>query len=102
MRATQLVFGPPSPFPVAYRISGPDPDRLRTIAADVERVMHIDRVTSQTQEKRGIKDWAYVLDFNEKCPNVEYFVQFCRQLKEKMPAGYRRIKYTEQPTARDL
>jgi L-alanine-DL-glutamate epimerase-like enolase superfamily enzyme len=69
---------------------------------DLERVLHIDRVTTQTQEKRGVKDWAYVLDFNEKCPNVEYFVQFCRQLKEKIPAGYRRIKYTEQPTARDL
>jgi len=69
---------------------------------DLERVMHIDHVTTQTQEKRGVKDWAYVLDFNEKCPNVEYFFQFCRQLKEKMPVGYRRIKYTEQPTARDL
>jgi hypothetical protein len=43
-----------------------------------------------------------VLDFNEKCPNVEYFIQFCRQLKEKIPVGYQRIKYTEQPTARDL
>lgn len=69
---------------------------------DVERVMHIDKVTTQTQEKRGVKNWAYVLDFNEKCPNVDYFIQFCRQLKEKMPIGYQRIKYTEQPTARDL
>jgi L-alanine-DL-glutamate epimerase-like enolase superfamily enzyme len=69
---------------------------------DVERVMHIDQVTTQTQEKRGVKDWAYLLDFNEKCPIVDYFIQFCRQLKEKMPIGYQRIKYTEQPTARDL
>ena len=69
---------------------------------DIDRVMHIDRVVTQVQEKRGVKDWAYVLDFNEKCPNVDYFVQFCRQLKEKMPVGYRRIKYTEQPTTRDL
>src|SRR5262245_56963564 len=69
---------------------------------DVARVLHIDKVTTQTQERRGVKDWAYVLDFNEKCPNVDYFIRFCRQLKEKMPIGYRRIKYTEQPTARDL
>src|SRR6266446_2811214 len=69
---------------------------------DVDRVMHIDKVTTQTQEKRGLRDWAYVLDFNEKCPNVDYFIQFCRQLKEKMPIGYERINYTEQPTARDL
>jgi len=69
---------------------------------DIERVMHIDRVTAQTQEKRGVENWAYVLDFNEKCPNADYFIQFLQELKEKMPIGYRRIKYTEQPTARDL
>jgi L-alanine-DL-glutamate epimerase-like enolase superfamily enzyme len=69
---------------------------------DLERVMHIDQVVTQAQEKRGVKDWAYLLDFNEKCPNVDYFTQFCRELKQKMPIGYRRIKYTEQPTARDL
>ena len=40
VRVTQIVFGPPSPFPVAYRVMGPDPDRLRTIAAQVEAVMH--------------------------------------------------------------
>jgi multidrug efflux pump subunit AcrB len=39
VRVTQLVFGPYSPFPVAYRISGPDPDKLRRIAAQVEQVM---------------------------------------------------------------
>ncbi|HKQ36719.1 MAG TPA: enolase C-terminal domain-like protein [Verrucomicrobiae bacterium] len=69
---------------------------------DLKRVIHIDRVVTQTQEKRGVKDWAYALDFNEKCPNVDYFIEFCRELKSKMPIGYRRIKYTEQPTARDL
>jgi L-alanine-DL-glutamate epimerase-like enolase superfamily enzyme len=69
---------------------------------DLERVMHIDRVTTRTQEKRRAKEWFYVLDFNEKCPHVDYFIQFCRLLQEKMPVGYRRIRYTEQPTARDL
>jgi len=39
VRVTQLVFGPYSPYPVAYRVSGPDPDKLRTIAADVQYVM---------------------------------------------------------------
>jgi multidrug efflux pump subunit AcrB len=39
VRVTQLVFGPYSPFPVAYRVTGPDPDKLRTIAADVENLM---------------------------------------------------------------
>ncbi|TXT38839.1 MAG: acriflavin resistance protein [Comamonadaceae bacterium] len=40
VRVTQIVFGPPSPFPVAYRVTGPDPDKLREIAAQVETVMH--------------------------------------------------------------
>jgi multidrug efflux pump subunit AcrB len=39
VRATQLLFGPPVPFPVSYRVSGPDLDRLRAIASDVEAVM---------------------------------------------------------------
>jgi len=39
VRVTQIVFGPPSPFPVAYRVMGPDPDKLREIAAQVEAVL---------------------------------------------------------------
>ncbi len=39
VRVTQIVFGPPSPFPVAYRVMGPDPDKLRAIAAQVEQHM---------------------------------------------------------------
>jgi multidrug efflux pump subunit AcrB len=39
VRVTQLVFGPYSPYPVAFRIMGPDPEKLRTIAAQVEGVM---------------------------------------------------------------
>ncbi|MBN6149182.1 efflux RND transporter permease subunit [Xanthomonas sp. AmX2] len=39
VRVTQLVFGPYSPFPVAYRVSGPDPAVLRPIAAQVERTL---------------------------------------------------------------
>jgi multidrug efflux pump subunit AcrB len=40
VRVTQLVFGPYSPFPVAYRVSGSDPEKLRVIAADIQRVMN--------------------------------------------------------------
>ncbi len=39
VRVTQLVFGPYSPFPVAYRVTGPNPDTLREIAGRVETVM---------------------------------------------------------------
>ncbi|MGF6546004.1 efflux RND transporter permease subunit [Paraburkholderia youngii] len=39
LRVTQLVFGPYSPYPVAYRVTGPDPDKLRGIAEQVQQVM---------------------------------------------------------------
>lgn len=39
VRVTQLVFGPYSPYPVAFRLSGPDPDMLRASAAKVESIL---------------------------------------------------------------
>ncbi|MFA5963807.1 MAG: efflux RND transporter permease subunit [Sphingomonas sp.] len=42
VRATQLVFGPPSPFPVAFRVNGPDLATVRDIAARVQKVMQAD------------------------------------------------------------
>lgn len=39
LRATQIVFGPPSPFPVAFRVMGPDANRVRDIAEQVKDVM---------------------------------------------------------------
>ena len=39
VRVTQLVFGPYSPYPVAYRVMGPDPQVLRDIAGKVEALM---------------------------------------------------------------
>ncbi|CNI71488.1 efflux RND transporter permease subunit [Yersinia intermedia] len=39
VRVTQLVFGPYSPFPVAWRVMGPDADKLREIASKVKAVM---------------------------------------------------------------
>jgi len=39
VRVTQLVFGPYSPYPVAYRVTGPDPDVLRQLATKVKTLM---------------------------------------------------------------
>ena len=39
VRVTQLVFGPYSPYPVAYRVTGPDPDVLRQLATKVKALM---------------------------------------------------------------
>jgi len=69
---------------------------------DVERVVRVDRVASETQRQRGVDRWYYSLDFNERCPNVGYLLGFLARVKEKTPAGFARIQYIEQPTARDL
>jgi L-alanine-DL-glutamate epimerase-like enolase superfamily enzyme len=72
------------------------------LAWDVDRVATIDRITTETQQQLGRKEWMYSLDFNEKCPNVAYFLEFIKKLKEKAPQGFARVQYIEQPTKRDL
>ncbi|MBS1853782.1 MAG: hypothetical protein JST11_00335 [Acidobacteria bacterium] len=72
------------------------------LAADLDRVAAIDRVTIAAQGKRDFQDWIYSLDFNERCPNVEYLLEFERGIRGKAPAAFDRVQYIEQPTARDL
>ena len=69
---------------------------------DVERVVGVDRVATEAQQQRGVSSWWYSLDFNEKCPNVAYLLEFLAQVKARRPDGFERIQYIEQPTARDL
>jgi len=69
---------------------------------DVDRVAAIDQVTMASQAKRGVTEWIYSLDFNERCPNVQYLLDFEHQLKGKAPAAFDKVQYIEQPTARDL
>ena len=69
---------------------------------DTDRVLAVDRVATETQRKRGVTNWVYSLDFNEKCPNVGYLVEFLKNVKQKTPQGFERIQYVEQPTKRDL
>jgi multidrug efflux pump subunit AcrB len=42
VRATKLTFGPYSPFPVAFRVSGPDLAQVRTIAAKAQAILQAD------------------------------------------------------------
>lgn len=69
---------------------------------DVDRVVTVDRVAAETQAARGVTEWFYSTDFNEKCPNVDYLIDFLNQVKKQTPAGFERIQYIEQPTRRDL
>lgn len=61
VRVTQLVFGPPSPFPVAFRVMGPAPDTLRDIAAQVRAVMQ-----ASSQMRTVNTDWG------ERVPTLRF------------------------------
>ncbi len=53
LRVTQLVFGPPSPFPVEFRVMGPDPNQLREIS---ERALGIMREIPDVRHAN--RDWG--------------------------------------------
>ena len=46
------------------------------LAWDVERVLAVERVAAEAQKARGCTQWHYSADFNEKCANVEYVLDF--------------------------
>jgi L-alanine-DL-glutamate epimerase-like enolase superfamily enzyme len=75
---------------------------------DLERTLAIDRIAAALRLARarsgpaGADDMAYCLDFNERCPNVQYVLECLRRIRERSPEGFKRILYVEQPTARDL
>jgi len=53
VRVTQLVFGPPTPFPVEVRVMGPDPAQLHTIS---EKALEIMRSIPDVREAN--RDWG--------------------------------------------
>jgi L-alanine-DL-glutamate epimerase-like enolase superfamily enzyme len=71
-------------------------------AWDIDRVLRVDAIASQTQRQRGVEVWHYSLDFNERCANVDHLLTVLRRIRERAPAAFERIQYIEQPTARDL
>ena len=69
---------------------------------DVERVLGVERVAAEAQAARSCGQWHYSLDFNEKCANVQYVLDFLAQVRERSPAAFARVHYIEHPTHRDL
>ena len=69
---------------------------------DVQRVIDIDRVSTTEQQSRGCQQWWYSTDFNEKCKDVQYVLDFLTELQSRAPQAFERIQYIEQPTHRDL
>ncbi len=72
------------------------------LAWDVDRVLSIEKVAAEAQAARGCHRWYYSADFNEKCADVEYVLDFLSQIRERSPAAFERLQYIEQPTHRDL
>jgi L-alanine-DL-glutamate epimerase-like enolase superfamily enzyme len=69
---------------------------------DVERVVAIERVAAEAQAARGCTMWHYSADFNEKCADVQYVLDFLAKIRESSPGAFARLQYIEQPTHRDL
>ena len=69
---------------------------------DVDRVVSIERVAAEAQRQRGYMSWYYSADFNERCANVDYLLDFLDQVGRRSPEALRRLQYIEQPTHRDL
>ncbi len=61
VRASRFVFGPYSPWPVAFRVSGPDLNQVRTISDQVLAKMQADPHTRQANE-----DWG------ERAPSIHF------------------------------
>jgi L-alanine-DL-glutamate epimerase-like enolase superfamily enzyme len=69
---------------------------------DADRVVAVEAVAAQSQHDRGCQQWYYSLDFNEKCANVQYILDFLADVRRRAPAAFDRVQYIEQPTHRDL
>ena len=61
VRVSQLIFGPYPRYLVNFRVMGPDPDELRTIANQVQAVMRANPHTRQVNQ-----DWG------ERTPTVNF------------------------------
>ncbi len=61
VRVTQLVFGPPVPFPVVFRVSGPNLDQLRQISEEVRAVVAANAMTRDTFIDWGERSSSYRL-----------------------------------------
>ena len=72
------------------------------LAWDVDRVVSTERIAAEAQQARGCTTWYYSADFNEKCANVDYVLEFLAKVGRQSPAALDRLQYIEQPTSRDL
>ena len=65
LRVTQLLFGPPVPYPVAFRVMGPDANVLRDIAGRVRDVMIAEPAVRDTNLDWGERTPAARINFDK-------------------------------------
>lgn len=63
VRAARFVFGPYSPWPVTFRVSGPDLTKVRSIADQVLAAMKQEKSTRQAN-----------VDWGERAPSVHFVI----------------------------
>ncbi len=68
---------------------------------DVERVVRTYRTAIEARPGSD-EDWAFSLDFNEKCENEEYVLSVLSGIGMYEPHALHALQYIEQPTHRDL
>ncbi|WP_146402305.1 mandelate racemase/muconate lactonizing enzyme family protein [Planctomycetes bacterium CA13] len=65
---------------------------------DTDRIVHTYRVANEARNG----EWAFSLDFNERCPDEDYVMEVLDGITRKERDSLRAIRYVEQPTKRDL
>lgn len=64
VRAISLLFGPPVPYPLAFRVTGPDAQVLRTIAAEVTTVVAANKDVVDVNTDWGDRTPSLTLQFD--------------------------------------
>ncbi len=67
VRVTQLLFGPPVPYPVSFRVGGPDLDQLRKIAESVAAALRANPHMRQVN-----------LDWGDRAPTAHFVLDQAR------------------------
>ena len=103
----RLNDGLPETLPEWIRANGLTHIKIKLngsdLAWDVARVVRVDRVATAAQAARGANDVGLLARLQRALPRTSpYLLDFLAQIKQQTPAGFARIQYIEQPTARDL
>ena len=73
------------------------------LAWDVERVVAVERVTSEAQAARDCRQWYYSADFNERCSSVDYVLGFSGPTRRPSPrTPFGGFNTSNSPRQRDL